>query len=56
MDKRHEEVAQMLRESLIPAAGVAPAVNIDKLYVIVTGDTAVEILTALRQTLKDPRQ
>jgi hypothetical protein len=54
MDKK-EELAQLLREAVVPAAqGPTPVVHIERLYVVVPGNGAVELLTAIRQLLKEP--
>lgn len=51
--KRKEEVSELLRENLIPR-GKGVTITIEKLVVLVpTSGTAIELLTALRQVLKD---
>jgi hypothetical protein len=52
--KHRDEVAQFLRESLVPRSDKSvPAIHIGKLIVVVPSGAPFELITALKQALKD---
>lgn len=52
--KKREDIAQLLRDSIVPRKRRPQSITIQKLVVVVPGTTAVEFLTAVREALKEP--
>jgi len=53
-NKKRDDIAQLLRDSIVPRKHPPQTITIQKLVVVVPGTTAVEFLTAIREALKDP--
>lgn len=55
-NKKREEVARFLRDSLVPRKGARsqqPVIKINKLVLVISHDDALSLVTAIRQALKD---
>lgn len=51
--KKRDEIAQLLRDSIVPKKRPPQSITIEKLVIVVPGTTAVEFLTAIREALKE---